>query len=158
MSVSSQHVPPTYKASGGSVPIYHQGGGGAIGLYAAVLQNAEGVLNETYSVLLENRSFIEDMLARKYRRSTRDGPDRQRIYRLYVVLLRWWEARCWFAVNDHGAVTMRQVFDIAAVDPAVKQEQLAARLELPWPPQDVLEVMGYYYARVRNKINAQKRM
>ncbi len=139
-------APPNRRTGGTGVLVYHKGGGGAIGLYAAVLENAEGVLNETYGTLLESRSFIEDLLARKFRRSTRSGPDRTRIYELYVALRRWDSACRWFTKDDYGAVTMKQVFDIPAVDPDMKRNQLASRFNLPWPPEDVVEAMTFYYA------------
>ncbi len=148
--------PPTRKKGSAGMLIYHHAGGGAIGLYAAVLENAEGVLNECYGELLAERSFIEDMIARKFKRNWKTGPDRPRMFDVYTALLRWKDAQLWFTEEGHGAVSMKQVFDIAAIDPEVKRKQLASRLELPWSPFELMEALAFYYVRIRNQINAHK--
>ncbi len=133
-------------------------GGGATGLYCAVLEDAERALNESYTTLLENREFIEKLLTRKPLRSFKYGPSRPRMFIIYLALMNWAKACCWFTQDDFGAVTMRQVFDIVAVDPEVKRKQLASRFKLPWLPNELKETLEFYDARIRRKIDAHQRM
>ncbi len=127
-------------------------GGGAVGLYVAILEDAERALNEHYGTLLEDRTHIEKLLTRELPPNGKNRPNLHHVQGVYDILFRWVDARCWFTVEGWGAVTMRQIFDIVAVDPEIKRKQLVPRFRLPWPERVLKETLEYYGARVHSQI------
>ena len=125
------------------------GGGGVIGVYTALLQDAEEALNRYYTALVKDREYIDKLIAHEFPRGGKNRPEKQRINSVYSRLLRWDNARSWFTKENHGAVTMQQVFDAVAVDREIKREQLRSRFELPWPMNQLQEALEFYHARIR---------